>query len=1041
MSLTATPNPPSTSTAAVTPGSHVDRDDAHKHRRRFIGPLPETVVSHVVDPASNKGWFHRSSSSIHSQDDDDDEDATVKNAIKTHALQFFLRHGGREEDWGDAAELHVSEEMLRKWRDSEWGKLRGNKDNASIAKKRWIGTSFDVGVFLGVDILSHAPKPAEDEADIVDAFPSSSVNPVSTAGATFVTARSRSYVSSRPTLAQQHHKSLPSPVPHHEPSSDNGLPQPSSADSSTALLPPRITVEDPDGRVHSEVISRSFSDFNPLRATGTSDSNLIMSAAASRGKGRAVHYVDSAPIVSEEPPAPVGEVLARTGSEIEDSSAGAVEQSNRDDKTKWGDVIMRDRMLVRVSYTNAASVGVDFDEAQDRVDPHIQSDNWLEYIVAWRKDRLELYRDHATPGKEWFTGHKHLTFMIPLEPTTRLSVYSFTDLTFCVTCPPTPIRTRSKGRALLYGTKKGTNIFIFKHKSRTRAADWVWHLWRHMGGTLPASIEIKLPALNTRMNIDIPTGIEEDINGAYTIFSRSNVLALCRRALRKTQERDIYVQRALEGAKLELAWRIDTVLDWVWQTDDVEGHAREWAVLCGLALKQGHKPAHLELRLKQHVPTRLHLKDGTRLDEPLSIEGFAERVRPSTQLKHSVYLATHDGYLFSLTPANAHPPLPPGLPSEAKDAASLHASEVQRGEMQVLHATGVSDLRNILTVRRAFQQVPVHTEHIGADAARDSHWEDSAEFWDHVERTDEDEMDQGGEEGLAVIGDKIRLRVRRSFELLLVSGRVIRFETHSCKDALEWITRLRQLVSYWRKHHQFEAKQEMDLSHHVAGRPRLTPHKRRDLPDAPPDQPPDPEAALPELSSFYNWCVLDSCRAILKSGRLFGRKGLRGMYKHVFFVLVSGHIVQYRISRTSALQRRYKTIHLLDAYACSGYLAAQHLPDGQFDPDSPPLARRYQDGLESDECEDDTLFVLWYRGNTAALDQTLAAAQANDTTSPGKMDVPALSAKRKLNVYRTRSKLERDAWVWAINAEIDKTVRLAKEREEKVREAGVLLST
>lgn len=52
-------------------------------------------------------------------------------------------------------------------------------------------------------------------------------------------------------------------------------------------------------------------------------------------------------------------------------------------------------MLVRVSYTEAASVGANFDESQDRVNPHIQSDNWIEYIVAWRKERLELYRDHV----------------------------------------------------------------------------------------------------------------------------------------------------------------------------------------------------------------------------------------------------------------------------------------------------------------------------------------------------------------------------------------------------------------------------------------------------------------------------------------------------------------------------------------------------------------------------------------------------------------------------------------------------------------------
>ena len=186
---------------------------------------------------------------------------------------------------------------------------------------------------------------------------------------------------------------------------------------------------------------------------------------------------------------------------------------------------------------------------------------------------------------------------------------------------------------------------------------------------------------------------------------------------------------------------------------------------------------------------------------------------------------------------------------------------------------------------------------------------------------------------------------------------------------------------------------------------------------------------------------------------------------------MAGHIVQFRITGQSSLSRRYKVINLLDAYVCSGYLAAQHLPSGQFDPDSAPLARRYQDGLESDEHEEDTLFVLWYRSNTATLDQTLSSAsvpvaspsganqpqtdQSNkavkgvpidDTASSsnkggvaGKMDMPPLNAKRKLGVFRTRSKLERDAWVWAINAEIDKTVRIARDREAKVRDAGELM--
>lgn len=160
-------------------------------------------------------------------------------------------------------------------------------------------------------------------------------------------------------------------------------------------------------------------------------------------------------------------------------------------------------------------------------------------------------------------------------------------------------------------------------------------------------------------------------------------------------------------------------------------------------------------------------------------------------------------------------------------------------------------------------------------------------------------------------------------------------------------------------------------------------------------------------------------------------------------MLVSGHLVKFLISgRTSLHHRRHKLINLLDAYTCSGYLAAQHLPDGQYHPDNPPLARRYQDGLESDEREEDTLFMLWYRGNVVVGEtpsSTDGGASKKDKGKNVGADVPPLSGKRKLAVFRTRSKLERDAWVWAINAEIDKAVRAAEDRENRVREAGELM--
>jgi len=53
-------------------------------------------------------------------------------------------------------------------------------------------------------------------------------------------------------------------------------------------------------------------------------------------------------------------------------------------------------MLVRVSHTDADSVGTAFDENQNRITQHLEYEDWSEFMVAWRKERLELYEDYVS---------------------------------------------------------------------------------------------------------------------------------------------------------------------------------------------------------------------------------------------------------------------------------------------------------------------------------------------------------------------------------------------------------------------------------------------------------------------------------------------------------------------------------------------------------------------------------------------------------------------------------------------------------------------
>lgn len=107
-------------------------------------------------------------------------------------------------------------------------------------------------------------------------------------------------------------------------------------------------------------------------------------------------------------------------------------------------------------------------------------------------------------------------------------------------------------------------------------------------------------------------------------------------------------------------------------------------------------------------------------------------------------------------------------------------------------------------------------------------------------------------------------------------------QVHSRKVALEWIDRLRELVSYWSQRHRTDTKTETDLLYDGTGQKITSPkaHWHCSYEDAP-YGPPDPDKAAAGLGEFWHWCVLEGCRAILKSGRLFVKRALKGQYSYV----------------------------------------------------------------------------------------------------------------------------------------------------------------
>ncbi|KAL1713014.1 Pleckstrin homology domain-containing protein [Schizophyllum commune] len=1050
--------PASSSSASQNTSSTPRGNGTHAHLRYFIGPLPDKIVSDT-ETRLERSRFRTFLRLPGSSDDNGGADA-VSELVRDQAFNIYIREGGREENWGEDREDTVVDDLLRRWRESEWARALSRRKGQGQAQ-RWVGNSFEVGNFLGSNVLTERMYSRNPDN------PPSHPRPHALSLQPHTDTPLKSIIS-LPSLAIQSDSAANTPSAPRTPNKRVVHYADSPVKSPKATKPPRS----PISGLPTESGGAALSGQQDLSHTSEP-----LSASPTEA-----HYPNE-----EESPVSPTEVLQRSGTDVQDTSAGATQDSLvQAVETDYNGVVMRDRMLVRPAFLREATVSPHFDEAENRTTRHVLYSDWKEYLVVWRQNRVELYEDYSTPGKEYITGHKHLAHTIFLwKHKINLTIYSFVDLSFCLFYRTTSSRSRQVSYFVLHIDTPGTNIFVFKAKTRSRAVDWYWALWRRLGGEIPPTLEVHNPLLDTRLRVEVPDLSIMPIERAAQLLSRDNLVKLCLKSLRGAGDFKAEVERAVSGGRvrLGLAWRMNTNLDWIWLDEDVRGNPRYWAVLYGLALKQGRTPTHLEIRLGRHYPE--HLRTGTsrhdpsganrrdptgpnghdptgvnkrdptsrRIEEPLSIEGYVDRIRPNTQTKDPVYLSTHDGFLFFVNQGVAQPPQPPGTvgPGEATAAAHpsledyaniLRRSEVRRGARQVMAAHAVCELRAIVAVRRAFQVVPPHAHDV-----REAHAEAEDEMVISGMRDEQaegdDHADAGGEEGLLdQAGDRGHKKMRRSFELLLRNGHVMRFETHSCKNAIEWITRLRRLTSYWRLRKRIDAQEEMELAR--ARRPLITPHLHpyhRDETARAPEPPPDASAPLPALGSLFNWCVIEGCKPVVRAGRVFMRRGLNGPYKEVRLFLIAGHLVSFRMRRGSLVHRAMKRkLNLVDAYVVSGYFAALALPRGQFSPGDESLPRRYQDGLEADDPEDDLLFMIWYRKQPPSLgpanvtDDGVIEAPA----VPPPAGIPALKAKETVAVFRTRSKLERDAWCWAINCEIEKIVREQREREERLRNTGNL---
>jgi len=350
-------------------------DHSQTMRRVFIGPMPR---KRVVDEAGNL--------------DDSNYNEVLEHFVENHGYSLFMKMGGREEDWGEDAARAIRERLLERINDSLWvhAKKTGRTKRGVVTQStEWVGTSFEVGEILGVSMFSGKKDGALSDGNMsAQLAPPSNLGGASTARPAISIGPQSSYATAPegPTL---------------QPSSSfiNGQSSGESERSSKGILPApgtprRVT---PQSR-------RSGSNMKKM----ASARSILSTQAKRKDKGKArVRYEDDqqdgnvSPAIGAKDPAPPGEVLARDPTAIMESSAAAVEVAIHPEvapgfeESPPSDIIMRDRMLVRVIHSNIPDFKKPFNDKSCRSTRNLEFQDWSECIVIWRKKRIEVYQNYV----------------------------------------------------------------------------------------------------------------------------------------------------------------------------------------------------------------------------------------------------------------------------------------------------------------------------------------------------------------------------------------------------------------------------------------------------------------------------------------------------------------------------------------------------------------------------------------------------------------------------------------------------------------------
>lgn len=270
---------------------------------------------------------------------------------------------------------------------------------------------------------------------------------------------------------------------------------------------------------------------------------------------------------------------------------------------------------------------------------------------------------------------------------------------------------------------------------------------------------------------------------------------------------------------------------------------------------------------------------------------------------------------------------------------------------------------------------------------------------------------------------------KRTFELVMKNKLVIRLQAYNEVTKQEWVTRLRNLVQYWKN----RLANDMDTLKAL----RALNLKRLEIDE-------ESEAYIGQFGSkwevtrsvasskLFNMCGISCCRAIAMSGTLYRKPKRHSTFQRCGVILCHGQLLvfygtlrEFSGKEVAHIQHeRQGAIDLKSCYIYSGLVTESDLlyQNQTFDSNHPghhALPRVYlEDGWTSTDEDTMTCFVIWQP-------QTRSLFKANEEQESGKTRqrlryVSRLGVPGRSIVFKSRSRAERDHWVMSIGMEIDR---------------------